>query len=383
MNPNYTVTIIICILSMLVLAIDVGRNTILHSDDIKWFKITFILAALGACCEYLGYLSDQTNFLPPKIHWFITYVEFSVSPYLAICLARSCGMKHKIRPMHFIMCINVLFQTISLFNGMIFRIDSDGHFFRGNCYWIYLCFCGLGFAYILFVFVLIGFRTKLRYIINIILIAMIMIVGQTANAIDGSIYSGYSSICVTATLLYICMQNILRHIMIETINMEKNISNHDALTKVMSRISYDNKIKELNLIIKENPESLAFAVCECDLNNLKQVNDSFGHDKGDVYIINCCRAICHIFKNSPVFRIGGDEFVAILEKNDYDNLEIIKKAVQELAIAEMKKSVSLDEKKSFAVGFAVYDSRKDRTFNDVLKRADQAMYKNKKMLKSL
>jgi GGDEF domain-containing protein len=49
-----------------------------------------------------------------------------------------------------------------------------------------------------------------------------------------------------------------------------------------------------------------------DLNDLKHINDRYGHERGDEYIVNCCRLICQVFKHSPVFRIGGDEFVALL-----------------------------------------------------------------------
>ena len=59
---------------MLSLAIDVGKNTILNKGDIKWFRFTFILAALGATCEYLGVLFDKTGCAPQKLHWFITYI---------------------------------------------------------------------------------------------------------------------------------------------------------------------------------------------------------------------------------------------------------------------------------------------------------------------
>ena len=96
MDHNYTVTIIICLLSMITLAFDVGKNTILNKSDIKWFRTSFILAAIGATCEYCGVLFDKTGCAPQKLHWFITYIEFSISPFLAICLARSCGMKRTI-----------------------------------------------------------------------------------------------------------------------------------------------------------------------------------------------------------------------------------------------------------------------------------------------
>ncbi len=383
MDHNYTVIIAICILSMLTLAVDVGKNTILNRNDIKWFRLTFILAAIGAACEYFGVLFDKTGCVPQKVHWFITYLEFSVSPFLSILLARSCGMKRTIKPMTIIMSINVILQTISLTDGKIFSIDENNFFQRGPEYWLYLVFCVIGFAYILFVFILIGIRAKLKNSLSLIIIALIIITGQVANAIDGNINSGYLSLCVAAVLLYIFIQNMFRHIMMETINIEKDISSHDALTNVLSRLSYDTKIKEFDQKIREDASNVSFAICECDLNNLKIINDTFGHDSGDAYIINCCKVICDIFKHSPVYRIGGDEFVAILQSDDYDNIELIKRLVHDTCVTEMIKPVPLSQKKSFAAGFAVFDSTTDHFFGDVMKRADIEMYQNKRMLKSL
>ena len=383
MDHNYTVSMAICILSMIILAIDVGKNTILNKSDIKWFRLTFILAALGAGCEYLGFLADHLSFIPPKLHWFITFTEFSVSPYLGVCLARSSGMKKTIRPMILLLSLNLVLQIISLFTGIVFYIDSAGVFHRGAAYLAYLIFGVIDFVYLLFVFILIGIRSRLRYLINIFLITFIMIIGQVANAIDDNIKSGYMSICVTATLFYICIQNILRHLMIETINMEKDISNHDALTRVHSRVSYNATLTDFDKQISKNPDALQFAVCECDLNNLKLVNDSYGHEAGDKYIVSCCKIICHIFKHSPVFRIGGDEFVIIIQNEDLLNYDDLKMLVDDFTLSEIKKDGSIIDKNSFAAGFAVYDSTKDKCFADVFKRADAEMYENKKMLKSL
>ena len=383
MSSYYTVVIIICVLTMTSLAFDVGKNTILSKEDIKWFRLSFILTGVGAVCEYLGVRLDKIGPNIPWLHYLITFTEFSVSPFLGICLARSCGMKRTIKPLSIVMLVNVLLEAMSIKNGKIFYIDANGVFQRGEEYWIYMAFCVIGIVYILFVFVLIGIRAKLRNLISVILIAMIMITGQVANAIDGAIYSGYLSICITATLLYIFIQNMFRHIMMETINIEKDISSHDALTKVMSRISYDNKVKEFDKKIREDAETVRFAICECDLNNLKLINDTFGHEAGDKYLINCCKVICDIFKHSPVYRIGGDEFVAILQSDDYENIELIKRSIYDICVEEMTKAVPLSEKRSFAAGFAVFDSKHDKNFNDVMNRADVEMYENKKMLKNL
>lgn len=60
-----------------------------------------------------------------------------------------------------------------------------------------------------------------------------------------------------------------------------------------------------------------------DLNYLKLINDNFGHDKGNIAIKKICNIVCVTFKHSPVFRIGGDEFVVILENEDYDNIHTL------------------------------------------------------------
>ena len=73
-----------------------------------------------------------------------------------------------------------------------------------------------------------------------------------------------------------------------------------------------DKVEELKETMKTNKHT-KFALVECDINGLKGINDTYGHEIGDVYIVNSCRGICSVFKHSPVFRIGGDEFVVILQ----------------------------------------------------------------------
>ena len=96
--------------------------------------------------------------------------------------------------------------------------------------------------------------------------------------------------------------------------------NRDPLTNVNNRIAYENKIKNIQAEINNNIYQ-HFAIAMFDVNNLKLVNDNNGHDAGDEYLNRACHLICNIFKHSPVFRIGGDEFVAILTGDDYDNYE--------------------------------------------------------------
>ena len=61
------------------------------------------------------------------------------------------------------------------------------------------------------------------------------------------------------------------------------------------------------------------------MNGLKKINDTLGHKAGDEYIRAACDMLCEYFKHSPVYRVGGDEFVVLLQGRDYDSrAEIMK-----------------------------------------------------------
>ena len=93
--------------------------------------------------------------------------------------------------------------------------------------------------------------------------------------------------------------------------------------------------------------------------------------------------ICDVFNHSPVFRVGGDEFVVVLIHRDYDNREeLIKELKQKMN--ELADRTELEEwlRPSAAIGVAVYDENKDTDCDQVFKRADDAMYENKTEMKA-
>ncbi len=155
----------------------------------------------------------------------------------------------------------------------------------------------------------------------------------------------------------------------------------DALTGVGSKAAYNNKISELNDQLSKG--SIDFAVVMVDMNQLKRINDEFGHKAGDLYIKGCCHLICEAFKHSPVFRIGGDEFVAILRGQDYDarlqNVENLRMAFDD-AYEDEDQDPWL--RFSASVGMAE-NASDDNTFELVFRRADEAMYEEKKRFKVL
>lgn len=163
-------------------------------------------------------------------------------------------------------------------------------------------------------------------------------------------------------------------------NKLKILNETDPLTMVKNRNAYESKCSEINrMIVDRKLNNLALAVF--DINNLKTINDNYGHEKGDEYIINSCLLLCNVFKHSPVYRIGGDEFLIILTKDDFEKRdELFKKLTDEMNT--LKTSDCPDsEKVSVAYGVAVYDIETDYSIASVFKRADAQMYENKKRMK--
>ena len=151
----------------------------------------------------------------------------------------------------------------------------------------------------------------------------------------------------------------------------------DGLTNVRNKLAYLDALAELETAV-ENGELTEYGIVVFDLNGLKAINDTLGHEAGDEYIKSGCSLICRQFDHSPVFRIGGDEFVAILKGSDYANREQLIASFME-AIAENQKNGAV----VVASGLAVYDAATDESYNDVFKRADQAMYEQKRALKAM
>ena len=158
------------------------------------------------------------------------------------------------------------------------------------------------------------------------------------------------------------------------------LANQDGLTGVKNKISYNAECARINEMIN-NGEKTNFAVVMADLNYLKDTNDTYGHDTGDIALIKLSEMICETFKFSPVYRIGGDEFVVISRSKDYLRVD---KLVEEL---KRKTNKSIDvhdgENISAAVGFSTYNPEVDKSVDDVFKRADKAMYEHKRLLKNM
>lgn len=159
-------------------------------------------------------------------------------------------------------------------------------------------------------------------------------------------------------------------------NNAMDMANRDALTGVKNKRAYVQAESELDEQIEQSGNT-PFAVVVCDVNGLKQINDTLGHKAGDEYIRDACFIICNIFKHSPVFRIGGDEFAVLLRGNDYTNRNELMKSFHEVIEEHKTNGVVI-----LAAGISEFDYKKDIRVQDVFERADNYMYADKEICKA-
>ena len=161
-----------------------------------------------------------------------------------------------------------------------------------------------------------------------------------------------------------------------------NLAYSDALTSVHNKGAYDIYIQDMQVRLSsaEQPPEFAVGVFDCD--NLKDINDLYGHEKGDIYLRNASALICGVFQHSPVFRTGGDEFSLILQNEDYRNRETLIRAFRERSQELCDEADFPWEQVNVSMGIADFDPQFESSVAEVARRADRLMYEDKRSRKT-
>ncbi len=149
-----------------------------------------------------------------------------------------------------------------------------------------------------------------------------------------------------------------------------HVSNTDILTGNLNRRAYENALTELS----KEPLAEDFVYVSADLNGLKQINDSKGHLAGDKLIIGAGDCMTKVFGDfGKIYRIGGDEFVALIHTGQQSLDQLMEKLH---TLAENWRLSSLDEL-SMSVGHASCKEFPNASMKELIKTADERMYSAK------
>ena len=129
--------------------------------------------------------------------------------------------------------------------------------------------------------------------------------------------------------------------------------------------------------MSHNRGTASFTVFVFDLNSLKEINDKFGHECGDLAITDVAKALKAVFGKDNLYRIGGDEFIAVFDGTKQPDSERcfreLEEAMQSQSLADRPYKAPL----AVAKGVAAFRPGEDTEYRDVFRRADNAMYKEK------
>ena len=151
----------------------------------------------------------------------------------------------------------------------------------------------------------------------------------------------------------------------------------DSLTGLGNRNAYIEVLKRLDGQIADGIAD--FSVAVFDINALKEANDKFGHEFGDLMIKTIAEIIKACVNTDLIYRIGGDEFVAILENEDEKGFEKVFEAINQ-KLAERGNILSYGEDSlplAVSKGAASFIKDEDTEVKSVFRRADDAMYADK------
>lgn len=175
----------------------------------------------------------------------------------------------------------------------------------------------------------------------------------------------------------IAVQGVCRDVS-EKIELEKKLkflTYHDSLTGLKNRLFFDEEIKKFDSII-DTP----IGIIICDLDNLKTINDSFGHKAGDALIKSAANILSkHITKNMFIARIGGDEFAIVINNTNYCE---VKKLCRDIRIAIDEHNLINDCTVEISIGYA-FNEKSIGQVDQLIKIADRRMYIEKSKHKNM
>lgn len=360
MLENYLATHLIDIVALIFLCSLIYNNNILN-DKRKgplWLgtilTIIIILSQVGTMIVLDG--DADMRFL----NIICNVIGFALTPLIPIVLIAIINVKI-LRVNKLVMLpsiINIIATVLSPWLGIIFYVNVNNHYTRGNGFLIFMAAYAINLMILIISTVIMGDKHRYQIRLKITILSIFVIAGTSIQIIIPSIYSTWH--CVTLTLL-------LYYQLLTEFD-----GSFDALTKLHNRAAFDNMANKLD---GRKP----FSIIIVDVNNFKEINDKDGHDFGDYALKKVAAVIRKSFNNHyTCFRVGGDEFYIISSDTYRVKLERqLKKMIVNIEEERQKES----RLPTVSYGYSIFKGGKALDLQEVIKEADEQMYYYKNIQK--
>ena len=325
-------------------------NSVIPAAKKKYFLVGAAIALTMILCNFLMLiLEGKAEYR--GLYSLVLAVSYSISgPVMIPIILLTSVIKPKVKyVIRFLAVSNILLSFASMFNGWIFSVDSDGKMSLGK----FVAFPIVLTAYYVLLIIyssLIKYRHGLKsesfFLVGL---AVSTFFAVFMNFVMGFkfLISGMAVISLIFYYMYFATQTLTR----------------DALTDAFNRHSFYSDVPSM--------KKKDMFIISMDLNGLKQINDTLGHDEGDRAILAVTQSAFTVIPDCCRFyRMGGDEFQILYPGADEKQTEKLCRNLKEQTAARGY---------SVACGFMEY--KKDGDFGEALRRADERMYADKAEMK--
>jgi diguanylate cyclase (GGDEF)-like protein len=328
----------------------------------KLLKIVIIVNIIGLVMEPITWIFDGNA---SGIGYFISYgsnfMLVLLGPLLAGVAAayahykilggrkRLSGCLHSLLPSVFVL----LLLVVNLFTPIIFTIDrTTGLFEVAPFNWVnYLIIFGI-YLYVCVLLQKNRTKTNSRIVLFVVMFFSLPVIGMIIQIFCIGLYLSWSTMSLGILIAYTLL--------------ETTSGDRDFLTQLYSRANYEEYVK---FLIEEKRE---FQLMMIDLDGFKAINDKFGHNIGDLVLIDFSKILSRVFTGeNMIVRLAGDEFVIVIENNGQDDTAIVN------GIAMLCKESTVEQVRDlqFSCGFQKHSQ--DLTFDELYSKVDSNMYLNK------
>ena len=373
MISYYTSIILLSWLALGVLSILIRENDRLSKSDKRLLYLTYALIAISALAEWCGVQLDGRTDVPKWILVFVKTADYILTPLAGGALVVQMRIENRWRnAMLGILAANAVLQAVSAFTGWMVVVDEAHHYSHGPLYGLYMGLCLAIIAIVIIEFILYGRSFRRQNRLSLYAIMLLVVIGiAIQEALPGDNRTSYITLALGAALMFIHYSEYSQLAMDDTVFEQQAQIDTDVLTGLFSRNAYSRTLKKLDSAGPLTKDLAAFTI---DINGLKTVNDSLGHEAGDELIRGAAACIVNAFGTGrSCYRTGGDEFVVLTPMSREEAGDAIKAVDQETRRWRGDKVKSL----SVSAGFALSQDFDELTSEALVRESDKAMYKAK------
>lgn len=293
------------------------------------------------------------------IHYLAYWINFSLTPAIPLVILFYLGfsvfnLKTKVL-LSIPVGINIILSVLSIQTGWVFTINEANLYSRGPLFLAGTLISAVYYLLILFRLKQIEAQIIVPSRILLAMVYLLPIVSTLYQLVFNDEILIFSTIAIALLLYYLIMQEAS--------------FDYDLQTKVRNRVSFEHEMRAL----EQSKHPVALFVF--DMNNLKQTNDAWGHQEGDVLLANVANLLNQAFgSEGRIYRVGGDEFCVLVQLQRNVDCKVLLQRFKSLVAEANEVRVPPI---SIASGYACLDPEKGITISKAFHLADDAMYRDK------